>query len=158
MIRLVSMNEDDCRRFIAWALQDYAQQQVRVGAWRPEEAVGLAQVAIDTVLPEGLSSPGQFLYVIEREADGEQLGYLWFGVREEGESRYMALYDCVIFEAYRRRGYASEALKAMEEKVREQGMQRIVLHVFGHNEGARALYRKMGYTERNVTMVRELGA
>ena len=158
MIRLVSMNEDDYRRFIAWALQDYAQQQIEAGAWRPEEAVGLAQVAIDMLLPEGLSSPGQFLYVIERETDGEQLGYLWFGVREEGESRYAALYDCVIFEAHRRRGYASEALRAMEEKVREQGMRKIVLHVFGHNEGARALYRKMGYTERNVTMVRELEA
>jgi ribosomal protein S18 acetylase RimI-like enzyme len=31
-----------------------------------------------------------------------------------------------------------------------------VLHVFGHNQPARALYRKLGYVERDVTMVKRL--
>jgi hypothetical protein len=39
MVRLVAMTEEDYRQFIAWAVPDYAQEQVKAGAWRPEEAV-----------------------------------------------------------------------------------------------------------------------
>jgi RimJ/RimL family protein N-acetyltransferase len=150
------MTEDDYQRFTVWAKEDYARQQVRAGAWRPEEAEGLARQAFEALLPEGLSTPSHFLYVVEREEDGEKVGYPWCGIREEGESRSMVLYDLLILETYRRLGYGSGALEALERQAREVGMERVILHVFGHNEGARALYRKMGYTERNVTMVKEL--
>ncbi len=156
MVQLVSMNEDDYQRFIVWAKKDYAQQQVRAGAWRPEKAEELARQAIEALLPEGLSTSDQFLYVVEREEDEEKVGYLWCGIREQGGSRFMVLYDFVIFEGYRRLGYGSGALKALEKETHKAGMGWVVLHVFGHNEGARALYRKMGYIERNITMVKEL--
>ena len=45
---------------------------------------------------------------------------------------------------------------ALEDKVREQGLTRIALHVFRHNEGARALYRRSGYVEKGITMTKEL--
>ena len=153
MVRLVSMTEEDYKQFLAWAIADYAQEQIKSGAWSPEEAMELGKTAFDTLLPGGLSTPNQFLYVIE-DGDSNPVGYLWFGIREEGESRFAALYELVIFEAYRRRGYASRALLALEDKAREQGAKLIVLHVFGHNEAARALYKKSGYIERNVTMVK----
>ena len=35
-------------------------------------------------------------------------------------------------------------------------MGKIQLHVFGHNSGARALYRKLGYEETNVIMTKRL--
>jgi RimJ/RimL family protein N-acetyltransferase len=156
MVRLVSMTTDDYQRFIVWATEDYARQQVRAGAWHPEKADELARQAIEALLPEGLSTSDQFLFTIEREDDGEKVGYLWCGIREDGGSRCMVLYDFLIFEVYRRLGYGSGALKALEMQAHKEGMGRVILHVFGHNEGARALYRKMGYTERNVTMVKEL--
>ena len=153
MVRLVSMSEEDYRQFLAWAIADYAREQVKAGTWQSEEAMELGKTAFETLLPDGLSTPNQFLYVIE-DADSNPVGYIWFGVRQEGESRFAALYELVVFEEYRRRGYASQALLALEDQAREQGVKQIVLHVFGHNEGARALYRKSGYVERNVTMVK----
>jgi len=156
MMRLVAMTEEDYQQFIAWAVADYAQEQVKASAWQPEEAMQQAKKAFDALLPDGLSTSNQFLCVIEDE-ENTPVGYMWFGVREEGECRFAALYELVIFEEYRRRGHASQALEALENKVREQGMKQIILHVFGHNEGARALYRKSGYVERNVTMVKGIG-
>ena len=153
MVCLIPMTEEDYHQFLAWAIEDYAQEQVKSGAWQPEEAMKLGKAAFDTLLPDGLSSTNQFLYVIE-DGESNPVGYLWFGIREDGESRFAALYELVIFVAYRRRGYASQALSALEDKARERGVRQIVLHVFGHNEGARALYRKSGYVERNVTMVK----
>jgi RimJ/RimL family protein N-acetyltransferase len=156
MVQLVPMTEDDYQRYLAWAMEDYAQAQVKAGSWRPDEAEELAQQEFETLLPDGLSTSGQFLYVVQREEDGAEVGWLWYGIREQRESRYAALYDFLIFEAYRRQGYGSEALRALEREVRKEGMDRVVLHVFGHNEAARALYRKMGYVERNVMMVKDL--
>jgi len=40
--------------------------------------------------------------------------------------------------------------------VRKQGLMRIVLHVFGHNEGAGALYRGSGYEEKSIAMGKKL--
>jgi ribosomal protein S18 acetylase RimI-like enzyme len=38
------------------------------------------------------------------------------------------------------------------EKARAMGAETVGLHVFGHNEPARALYRSLGFAETNVSM------
>ncbi len=156
MVKLIPMSENDYQRFIAGAMDGYAQQQVKTGTWQEENAKELAQKTFDTLLPEGLSSPNQYLYMIEREEDGNRVGRLWWGIQETGGSRFAALNDVQILKKYRRQGYGSEALKAMEKMVRKEGLETILLHVFGHNEAARVMYRKMGYVERNITMMKEL--
>lgn len=156
MIRLDSMTRDECRAFLAWAAKDYAREQVKAGAWAAREAPRLAGKAISALLPEGIETRGHSLSMIRRESDGEPVGYLWFSVREEGGRRFAAVYDIVIFEAHRRRGYGTAALREMEEKVREAGLSDVALHVFAHNYAARALYRKLGYVERSLMMAKHL--
>jgi hypothetical protein len=46
---------------------------------------------------------------------------------------------------------------AMEAEVKAMGLDRISLHVFGHNPGARRLYEKLGYETTNVYMAKQLG-
>jgi ribosomal protein S18 acetylase RimI-like enzyme len=43
---------------------------------------------------------------------------------------------------FRRRGYASRTLELVE--ARELGAKSVELHVFGYNQGAQALYEKVG--------------
>jgi RimJ/RimL family protein N-acetyltransferase len=66
------------------------------------------------------------------------------------------IYDIEIYEPFRRRGYASQALLAAEDKARELGLKAIALHVFGYNTGARALYDKLGYRVTDLTMAKDL--
>ncbi len=47
----------------------------------------------------------------------------------------------------RGRGIGTMALLLLEERLRAQGVPRIELGVFGFNEAAQRLYRKVGYTE-----------
>ncbi|UTT42693.1 GNAT family N-acetyltransferase [Exiguobacterium aurantiacum] len=47
----------------------------------------------------------------------------------------------------RGRGVGTTALTLLEERLRAQGVPRIELGVFGFNEAAHRLYRKIGYTE-----------
>jgi RimJ/RimL family protein N-acetyltransferase len=155
MVQLIPMTEEEYQQFIAWAVDDYAREQINAGSWQPDEAFAKAQQTFDQLLPEGLASPTQYFYMIRHNE--EDIGYLWFGIREPEGNRFVGLHELLIFETYRRQGYASKALEVMEKKVIEMKLTKVVLHVFGHNHGARALYQKLGYEERNITMVKELG-
>src|SRR6266851_490585 len=63
-----------------------------------------------------------------------------------------ANFNIVIFEAFRRQRYGTQALQALEERARQLGLASISLHVFGHNHAARATYEKLGYATTNVMM------
>jgi GNAT superfamily N-acetyltransferase len=156
MVRLAPMTETEYRPFVRWCVEDYAQQQVRAGAWQPDAAESLAKQMVHGLLPEGLSTPDHYLFsILDRESE-DRVGYLWYGLRQGAGEQFVALYELVILEAYRRQGYGTASLKVVEERARDLGVDRILLHVFGHNEAARALYLQSGYAERNVTMVRRL--
>jgi len=156
MIRLAPMTEQDRRWFIEWAIQDYAQAQVEAGAWRAEDAMHLSKETFESLLPQGLNTPNQHMCAIVDEVLDRPVGYLWYGERDREGTRYAALYEFVILEKYRRRGYGTQALLALEKQAKGMDLSAIVLHVFGHNAPARALYTKLGYTERNITMVKRI--
>ncbi len=156
MVRLVPMDEEQYHRYLEGALPNYAQEMVQAGNWPSEDAANLAEKSFQALLPDGLASADQYLCLIVDEQAGEQVGFLWYGVREGPGGRFVALYDIVVFEEHRRRGYGAQALHALEVKVRELGLDKVMLHVFGHNQGARALYRRLGYAETDVTMAKTL--
>ena len=56
----------------------------------------------------------------------------------------------------RRRGYAEQAMLALEKEARRMGAGTIRLHVFGHNSAARPLYEKLGYYPTNIVMAKDL--
>jgi RimJ/RimL family protein N-acetyltransferase len=58
--------------------------------------------------------------------------------------------------AHRGAGYGTAALLALEDWCRANGFDSIGLHVFGHNEGAWRLYKRLGYTETSVQMEKRL--
>jgi ribosomal protein S18 acetylase RimI-like enzyme len=109
----------------------------------------------DSLLPNGLDTENNYLLSIV-DGEGEKVGYLWFAIRGTDNNRHAFVFDFVVFEPYRRRGYGSQAFLALENEVRSQGLYNIRLHVFGHNEPARELYRKLGYLETNVMMRKDI--
>jgi ribosomal protein S18 acetylase RimI-like enzyme len=109
------------------------------------------------LLPEGLASPGQFLFALEDRAVGERVGDLWFAERDSefgGQAAF--IYSIEIFEEFRGRGLGRQAMLLLEDEVRSRGLARIALNVFGGNDVARALYRTVGYAETAVFMSKEL--
>jgi ribosomal protein S18 acetylase RimI-like enzyme len=157
MVQLVPIGENDYQWFIEWAIQDYAQAQVEAGTWHSEDALCLSRETFESLLPEGSGTPNHHLCAVVDEALDRPVGYLWYGERDREGSKCAVLYEFMILEEYRRQGYGTQALLALEEQVRRIGMRAIVLHVFGHNAPARALYKKVGYVERNITMTKQIG-
>jgi GNAT superfamily N-acetyltransferase len=156
VVDLIPMTEDQFHSYLGSAIANYAQESVRAGNVAPDQAFQMAEGQFDSLLPAGLDTPDQYLFSIRDPAQGQQVGYLWFGIRDDGARPFVALYDVLIFEVFRRQGYGTQALQALEQRARERGFDEIRLHVFGHNHAARALYEKGGYAATNVTMAKRL--
>ena len=156
VVRLAPIAEADKQWFVEWAIQDYARAQVEAGTWVAEDAERLSRETFESLLSAGLDTPKQHMCAVVDEALDRPVGYLWYAERHRGHDKHAALYEFMILEEYRRQGYGTQALLALEEHAKRAGLSTIVLHVFGHNAPARALYEKAGYTERNITMVKRI--
>nr|WP_242688867.1 GNAT family N-acetyltransferase [Bacillus sp. Cs-700] len=64
--------------------------------------------------------------------------------------------DIRILDRYQGQGYGQSTMQAIEIVGKELGVEKIGLHVFGHNKVARGLYEKLGYQTTNVMMIKEI--
>ncbi len=150
-VTLVPMTPDAYARWLDTIVVAYAGDKVRVGAWPEDEALERSQRAFETLLPQGLATPGHELRSIVAE-NGTSVGVLWFAPNDELRGAVAFIYDIEIDEAHRGRGYGRAALEALEPLARSLGFDAIGLHVFGDNDVARGLYRSAGFVETDVMM------
>lgn len=151
-IRLAPMSEADFVAYLESAVPDYAQAHLKSGDCDPDEALALAQADYDSLLPQGLHTPGQHLLSIYAVDSTEPIGMLWFESRERRGKRSGYIYDFVIRPEHRGKGQGAASLRALQELAREMGVKRIGLHVMGWNTRARALYEKMGFGVTGILM------
>jgi RimJ/RimL family protein N-acetyltransferase len=157
-ISLVELDDAPFREYRDHLVRDYAADKVRAGAWSESEAQIRAAKDVDGLLPEGPATQGHFLYSVREDAADAEVGTVWFALRDSGVGRYVWIYDIIINESFRRRGYASRTLELVEARAKELGAKSVELHVFGHNQGAQALYEKVGYSVTSITMAKQVGA
>ncbi len=157
MITLIPLSEADFQAHLAFVIDDYAQDHVTAGNWPAEGARERSEKEFQQLLPQGLATPGQYLLAVYDDQLEQKVGLLWFAVDEQHKLPSAFIYDFLIDEAYRRRGYGRLALLALEAKAREMGIGQIALHVFGHNHAARALYEQAGYEVTDLQMVKKVG-
>ncbi len=156
MVTLEPMNPEAWDAWHDSSVRGYALEKVRAGTWTADEAQARSEAEFAGLLPDGLATPGHQLRSIVTES-GEVVGTLWFAPQDEIGSGECFIYDIVIHEDARGRGYGRAALAALEPLARSLGYDRIGLHVFGDNHVARELYRTSGYVETDVTMRKALG-
>ena len=157
-VRLVELGDAPYHEYRKDLVRDYAVDKVRAGAWSQAEAESRAARDVDGLLPEGPATQGHFLYSVRDDSTGTEVGTVWFALRNSGVGRSVWIYDIIINEDFRRRGYASRTLELVEDRAKELGAKSVELHVFGHNHGALSLYEKMGYNETSITMAKQVGA
>ncbi len=150
------MTETEFAIFIERLNREYAADKVAAGSWPADDALRLADESTRALLPDGLATPDQVLRTIIDDA-GQAVGSLWYAIRREGGQAEAFLYEFIVFEAFRRRGYGEAALRLYHAEVRALGIDRVGLHVFGHNPGAQALYQKVGYQTVDIVMRQQLG-
>ncbi len=156
MIKLVQMDETTFQFFLGHSTRDYAEGKMKAGAWDVVSALKQSKEEMTQFLPKGLNTEGAYLYsVVELESD-TQAGYIWFNVNEGRSGLEAFIYDIYIFEPFQGKGYGKLAILALDEEARAMNITKIGLHVFGQNNRAFELYKKMGYLVTDITMSKEL--
>lgn len=151
-IRLDPITDDEFAAWLPPAVRSLAREHVTSGQWAPAEALGFAKNHFARLLTNGPRSDQQYLYTIKDRAGGAPVGTLWIGMRLRAGILEAYVYDLLIDEDSRGRGYGRAAMLACAARARELGARSVGLHVFGHNEVARALYASLGFVETNVSM------
>ena len=154
MVKLVPMTQEAFEDYLAKSLPAYAADKVVAQEWPSEKSSELARKELSNMLPKGVETSNNFLFSIENEE--RKVGMIWFAKYERHGVPLAYLCDIYIENNHRRRGFASSAIHAVEEKAKALGLSGIVLHVFGHNESAQGLYEKLGYQKTNIMMFKEI--
>jgi len=151
------MSEAAFEAYLARSIPEYAEEKVRAGSWAPEDALRLSQEGFDKFLPDGMATPGHFLFELVESSTNHVVGCLWIFINDKARPPRSWIYDIAIEEPHRRRGLGMAALKLAEEEAARRGSTLMELHVFGWNTRAIALYEKAGYGYVDMVMSKPLG-
>ena len=112
----------------------------------------------DGYLDKFFSGGGDLIYVAELE--NKVVAFL--SVEVYKDDGYIYLDDFSVTAACRGQGIGTKLIRLAEEYSASVGIPAVVLHVDKANEGARQLYKKLGYLDHEdqgnrILMVKELG-
>ncbi|MGA9838823.1 MAG: GNAT family N-acetyltransferase [Thermoplasmata archaeon] len=156
---LAPIPAEEYQRWWDLSVRDYAKDHVEAGNWDAGEALARSEAEFRKLLPQGTATPGHFLYALEDRESRQHVGLVWFHADRTSKSENrnaVFIYDLLVYEPFRGKGYGSGGMRLVEEKARELGFDTISLHVFGHNRVAIALYEKLGYVPKNILMSKKI--
>jgi len=148
------MTRDEFSRYRKLSLESYAQDIAR-NFRRPIDVVRIeAKEQVRRILRDGLSTPGHFLYNVLEKKTGETIGLIWFNV--DNDKKRAFLYDILIYQSYRGKGYGRRTLELLETKLRDLRVTQFGLHVFAHNRVAIKLYKAHGFYTASFNMQKDI--
>ncbi|GED52306.1 MULTISPECIES: GNAT family N-acetyltransferase [Brevibacillus] len=102
-------------------------------------------------LVEPLLAKGGY-YLIATEED-RLMGWVLLGTSRDQftDIPFGFIYELYVIEEYRGRGISKQLMERAIEQLKEAGLPEVRLSVFVENHAV-GLYRKLGFTERSVTM------
>lgn len=154
-VRLVPMNKKEFEITRAAGIKRYAEENVKVGYWKPGEALQRSETTHANLLPDGLRTEGHHFYKAVDVETEMRVGHLWLKV-EPGEERRGFIYDVFIDEEERGKGYGKAMMIALEAKAKRMKLDSLALHVFAYNDIARHLYGSLGYEVKSLNMMKKI--
>ncbi len=148
------MEESQFTEYIGAGSESYAQDIAR-NYKRPIDQVRVeAKNQLKSLLPKGMQTERHFFYDILDRSTNQRVGSLW--VNLEPDKRRAFLYDFIVKEEYRGKGYGRRALSLLETTLRGMGVENLGLHVFADNQVAIHLYERQGFRIASFNMDKEL--
>src|SRR5450432_1960659 len=116
------MNAKEFAVYVERAIPEFAQEKVDSGQWSKEASLELARQGFHELLPKGLATPESFLFTLREPIGQATVGMVWFAVHERAGQRIAYVYDVLVEPQYRRMGYGTRALEALESEVASRGL------------------------------------
>lgn len=154
MIFLKQMSDFDFTQFLNFSIESYAEEKVKAGNWREDEAFEKSKQEFNELLPDGHHTKDHLLYSIIDAESNTKVGSLW--VRCKVEEKEAFIYEFAVDEDQQGKGFGTKAIQELEKILQNQGLEGLSLHVFGHNKKAIRLYERLGFETTNINMKKSL--
>ncbi|HEY7048203.1 MAG TPA: GNAT family N-acetyltransferase [Jatrophihabitantaceae bacterium] len=142
-VTLRAMSDDELAPLVERWQQRFASKIAPARGLSPDEATVQARKDFADLLPHGVRTDDQLLFVAE--ADGEPVGALWLSTRSPDGAAAAWIHEIEVEESQRGKGYGRAIMLLAEQECRQRGIDAIRLNVFGPNTTARTLYESLGY-------------
>ncbi len=153
-IEFEKMTQEEYPPYRENSLKGYARDMGIAGVW-DEDDLKRADAEFSRLLPDGIRTPGMELNTIKSKENGEKIGYIWFQIKDD-KKKTAYVWDILIFENQRGKGYGKDAMLYLEDYCRKRGATQIMLNVFGHNRVAINLYEGIGFRPVAIGMKKEI--
>ena len=133
--------------FEGWRLPqiiEYAAEMARNAGRTTEDLMARSERELGELLPDGVDTQGHRLLFAQDPGTGERIGWLRIVERDSDAGKVAWIYDIVVEEAFRGKGYGRALMVQAEVQAREMGVGRIELNVFADNAVAKTLYESSG--------------
>ena len=147
MVTLQPMIEDDYNAYMPHSLEGYAAERAQAEDTPLEKERKVASEQMASLLPQGLHTPEHFFWRVVAE-DGARVGTLW--VHVQPAERRAFIYDIEIDAAQRGKGYGEATMRALEERLRPQGITHIGLKRLWSQHGRPRALRQAGLPRRHL--------
>lgn len=88
----------------------------------------------------------------------ERVACLWMGnaVHQINGNAYTHIFLLYVAPAHRHRGIATYLLTKAQDRAKERGDPYLGIQVFTHNTNAHALYRRFGFEDQSISLIKPL--
>ena len=153
-LRPMTVNE-----FVVYEAADihrYADEMVKAGFWSPDTALERSKETHARLLPDGVETKDHLFFVIGTSQAPSPVGAIWRSIDRQKTPPSGFIYDLLVHQPFRGRGFGRQAMLALEDQARRLGLGSLDLHVFEENAPAKSLYTSLGYVIRGVNITKAL--
>ncbi len=138
-----AMRDEEFPDYFQRQIDLYAEEKVAAGKCAPAEALSESKEEMIKLLPDGLNSEDQYIFVAELH--NNRVGTVWVDIDRELEVPRAFGLHIEIEPSLRGQGLGRDLMLATQIECRKLGAKGFALSVFGHNSIARNLYESFGF-------------
>jgi len=153
----VTLRRPTAEEYAVWlarSVESFAKSIETARGLSPAEAVVQSTEEYGRLLPDGLDTENHLVWMAV--ADARPVGSLWVCTKPPRGGSTPFIFNIMVDEDQRGRGYGRSIMLAAEQECRARGFTRLELNVFGDNRTAVNLYDSLGYQVITQQMGKDL--
>lgn len=154
-MKMTNMSATEYDSFKHAAMAHYAADLIQAFDLSRAKAVTMAAASFANFLPDGQDTKENYFFIASDE-DGEDVGTVWFAVRNSGSKPRLYVCDIHVEETHLESGIENQVLTWVEQRAREMDLDSVAIHVYGHHPQVHDLFSRAGFNEASVHMIKQL--